>query len=146
MFLYIFLSLVCGAIGVASWLVNLSLAERIGALQGSFINHVVGSLGAGLLLLAFPAAMQPFFQLAALPWWTLIGGLLGVTIVMALNSLLPRSALLASSLLLFLGQWVGGLLLDHYSGFPLPAPRILGGLLIAGGLLLNQYLSVRQSN
>lgn len=146
MLLYLFLSLVCGAIGVVSWLLNLTLARRIGALQGSFVNHLVGTCGAALLFIAVPAAVQPLYHLEQLPWWTLIGGMIGVLVVMTLNRLLPRTALLASSLLLFLGQWVGGLLFDHYSGVALPWTRIFGGLLIAGGLLLNQYISQRHAN
>ncbi len=143
MLTYLLLSLASGAIGVLSWLINLSLARRIGALQGSFINHVVGSAAAALLFLAVPAALHPFTELGSLPWWTLTGGSLGVLVVMSLNHLLPRTALLASSLLLFLGQWIGGLLLDYYCAFPLPWPRVLGGLLIACGLLLNQSITLR---
>ena len=55
--MYILLAIVTGTITVVSRVVNAALATRIGSLRGSFVNHIVGALFAGLPLAVGVLAM-----------------------------------------------------------------------------------------
>jgi transporter family-2 protein len=93
------------------------------------------------LFLILPSPLPSAKALAEMPWWAPIGGLVGAVQVYAGLTLVNRIGA---------GQFVGltvsaaliaSLLIDHFGllrvdSHPLNAPRIIGGVLLIGGVSL----------
>lgn len=126
---------------VVSRVINAGLSERIGGMQGSFINHLVGlpiTVAAVLLL----GRSEPLFTGVSLhpSVWAFTGGLLGVTVVYLCNRVVPHVSSFRFTLLGFVGQIAAGLVIDRLSGQPSSETMILGTVLIALGLAANMLL------
>lgn len=130
---------------VVSRVINAGLSERIGGMQGSFINHLVGlpiTVAAVLLL----GRSEPLFTGVSLhpSVWAFTGGLLGVTVVYLCNRVVPHVSSFRFTLLGFVGQIAAGLVIDRLSGQPSSETMILGTVLIALGLAANMLLDRRR--
>ncbi len=119
--------------------VNSTLRGTVGhPLWATIISFSVGALSAGLLLLVLrvPAPLE----LPPLGWkW--LGGTLGVIYVCLSLLLAPRLGAASLVATVVAGQLVASLVLDHFGwlGFPqhlVTAPRLLGAILLAGGVWL----------
>ncbi len=136
------LTVINGACEAASRLANAVLAMSTGALAGSGINHLVGSLTATVVLLAGIGITT--WTVPDLAWFYFAGGCIGVLVVAANNYAVPRIGAVLSSMLLVAAQLIGSVVLDHYGvlgGVPVPVSplRVLGiGLLLGGALLTLQ--------
>lgn len=142
------LSLLSGVSVVLSRTVNAGLSAHIGALQGSFVNHLVGLPVTVAVFLAFgtgePAASTP---LTAADAWIFFGGVLGVVVVLLLNLTVPKLQSVNLTLLTFVGQVFTGVALDAWTGRSGAAATFYGGLVVALGLLaglLAEYVQKRQ--
>jgi transporter family-2 protein len=124
--------------------VNTQLRSTVGTpLVAAFVSFSVGT--ALLAVIVAGSRMEvPIARLARMPWWMWAGGLLGVFIVSTNIVVAPR---LGAALLLSLaitGQLAASLVLDHYGAFgfpvhPISAGRIVGALLLVGGVVLVRY-------
>ena len=77
----------------------------------------------------------------ALPWWTWIGGLYGAIFVVSAAWGVPRLGVALTVILMVAGQILISVLLDHFGALgvpkqPLNLTRLLGVLLVFGGVLL----------
>jgi len=128
-----------GIVGALSRLVNASLATYTGSLSGSFINHVVGTVTAGGLLVA--GVRTGVLQWGGLPWYYWIGGCMGVFVVAASNYAVPRIGAVLLGMLLLAAQLIASAGLDHFGllgGSPIELSwmRVLGlAVLLAGAAL-----------
>ena len=122
--------------------VNSTLREAVGnAGVAALISFVIGSAGLLVFLLLTRAPWPDRAQLAAGPAWAWLGGLLGAFYVVSTILVGPRLGAAALLALIVLGQLVTSLLVDHFGwlGFPehpLTPLRLLGALLLFGGMLL----------
>jgi bacterial/archaeal transporter family-2 protein len=78
---------------------------------------------------------------AAAPWWTWTGGVLGASYVLVATVVGPRLGASAFVALVVVGQLLSALLVDHYGwiGFPqhpITLARATGGVLLLCGALL----------
>lgn len=133
------LATINGLFTVFSRMVNASLATAVGSLRGSFVNHLVGTVGAGFLLLV--GLQIDMAQLATIPWIYFIGGCLGVLIVAASNYAVRHIGAALFAMLLLAGQLLTSAFIDHYSllgnvRIPITPARIAGIILLLGGALL----------
>ncbi|MDO5424841.1 MAG: DMT family transporter [Eubacteriales bacterium] len=138
--LYVLLSTAAGLTVVLSRTVNARLADRIGALQGSLVNHLIGLPVCLLLAFSIPetAAPGPF----RLRIWC--GGILGVGTVALCNFLVPKIPAYRLTLLSFCGQFFCGVLLDLLGGSTLNEREFFAGLLVAAGVAVNQVSEIRR--
>ncbi len=122
--------------------VNSGLRERTGhAVTAAFISFFIGGtvLGAYLLILR-PALVSPEFMVRG-PWWIWLGGIIGAAYV-ATSAAYGRDLGAGAWLgLTITGQLLASILLDHFGliGFtphPLNGPRLLGALMLIGGVAL----------
>lgn len=123
--------------------VNTRLKASVGSpLLASCISFLVGTLalvGATLLATGLP---YPQLGLAAdRPWWTFLGGVLGVFVLTGNILLFPRVGGVQTVVLPIVGQVVMGLAIDTFGLFdsphlPLTLSRGLGGLIVLLGALL----------
>ncbi|NBC86993.1 MAG: hypothetical protein GVY25_12460 [Bacteroidetes bacterium] len=131
-----FLALLNGVIGSLSRLVNASLAVFAGSLRGSLINHIVGTVVAGGLLVV--GVRTGVLQFGGLPWYYWIGGCMGVFVVAASNYAVPRIGAVLLGMLLLAAQLITSAGLDHFgllggSPIALSWTRIAGLALVLTG-------------
>ncbi|RNB82390.1 DMT family transporter [Brevibacillus fluminis] len=138
--LYISLALIIGVLIIFSMIINSHLARRIGVLQGTWINYLVGLAGSAVLLFAVGDGLV----IAGIPWeiipfWAYFGGAVGVLIVALSNIVIPTIPAIYSTLLMFVGQLFASMLIDYTVGHPITVGKIVGGLLILGSMLYNFF-------
>lgn len=127
-----------GVTNVLSRTVNARLSHHAGALDGSFINHLVGlplSVLA-MLLLGRSEVFPGFFPQV----WMYVGGTLGVTTVLLLNVIVPKLPAFQVTMLTFAAEVFAGVALDLLIGTDISGRTFTGGLIIAGGMGLNMLL------
>ena len=79
--------------------------------------------------------------LVTLPWWTVLGGMIGVGIVAGAAALAPLTGAALFFVCLVGGQLIGAALADHFGAFGLPIrelsmTRVAGLLLVFFGAVL----------
>ncbi|MNJ34898.1 Inner membrane protein YdcZ [compost metagenome] len=120
---------------------NARLAGALASpVNAAFVSFLVGTAALGVLALTLQA--RPDAAAArALPWWTWIGGLYGAIFVVSAAWGVPRLGVALTVILMVAGQILISVLLDHFGALgvpkqPLNLTRVLGVLLVFGGVLL----------
>jgi transporter family-2 protein len=143
--LYIILAVLCGCITIISMIVNSHLAKKIGTLQGTLINYIVGLTTTILLMIIVKSSISlPYSSFSKIPWWAFLGGLLGVVVVSSSNIVLPKIPTIYTTLLIFIGQLFTGILIDYFRVGFVSKGKIIGGLLILLGLLYNSNVEKKE--
>ncbi|QQO08685.1 DMT family transporter [Breznakiella homolactica] len=132
------LSFGAGISVVLSRTVNARLAEKVGALRGSLVNHLVG-LPVTVIIAVFAArAVFPAADpVISPPPWIYFGGALGVISVLLCNLTVPRISAFLLTVLTFVGQVFTGILLDSVTGGGYSNATFAGGITIAAGIAVN---------
>jgi transporter family-2 protein len=135
------------ALGVGVGLVfqvgmNITLRGALASpMLAALISFLVGSLALLLFVLGSSTQWPSRAQLGTVPAWAWFGGVLGAFYVASSIVLGPRLGAAALLALIVLGQLLASLVLDHYGllGFaqhPISLTRVLGAILLFGGVLL----------
>lgn len=134
----VILSFASGVTVVLSRTYNAKLSENIGALQGSFINHIVG-LPVTIFILFLLGRTEPIFTDFSISsnYWIYFGGILGVLVVSLFNIAVPKTSAFHLTLLSFIGQIFTGILLDLITKQGYSQATFYGGLLISLGIGIN---------
>ena len=112
-FYAILLSVAAGVCNVLSRSVNAVLANEIGVLQGSLINHIAGlPVCVVVLFLLGRNELNTAFTFHRSTLWIYIGGAFGVIAVLLYNIVVPKVPAFYVTLLAFIGQVFAGLLID----------------------------------
>lgn len=134
--------------------VNTRLRLSVGSpLLASLLSFTVGTVALAAATLVATGRAYPELGLAAgSPWWTFIGGMLGVFVLTGNILLFPRIGGVQTVVLPIAGQVLMGLAIDAFGIFgsavvPLSVSRIAGGLAVLLGVLLvvNVFQSRAQS-
>lgn len=142
----------------ASWMIPLIIlggalqtcgAAMNGQLNKSMVNPWLASTVSFAVITFFftalffmmPHPLPTSHDLAAMPWWAVIGGLVGAVQVFAGLTLVNRVGAGPFVALTVTAALIASLVVDHFGWFrmdhhPLNAWRILGGLLLVGGVSL----------
>lgn len=121
---------------------NSTLRGAVGKpVMAALISFAVGSAALLVFLLLTRTPWPDRAHLSAAPAWAWIGGLLGAFYVVSTIMVGPRLGAAALLALIVLGQLLTSLLVDNFGwlGFPeqpLTLLRVLGALLLFGGVLL----------
>lgn len=135
------LSLGAGVTVVLSRTVNARLSERIGPLQGSFMNHVVGLPVAVAMLFIWGRKDQIFDGFVFSPdIWIYWGGIMGVIAVMLFNINVPKVPAFRLTLLSFIGQLSAGIALDILTKKGYSEASFIAGLLVSAGIGANMLI------
>ncbi len=132
------LSFAGGVTVVLSRTVNAGLSERTGAMQGSFVNHIVGlpvTIGA-LFLWGKNDPVCTGFSFSS-NGWIYFGGVLGVFVVLLFNITVPKTPAFRLTLLSFIGQIFTGIALDLITKQGYTGVTFFGGMLVAAGVAGN---------
>jgi transporter family-2 protein len=141
--------LVAAGSGVAMALqgsLNAALGKVAGLWETTFIVHATGLVLAAALVFAFRVGDGSVFTKA--PWYTYLGGFIGVMIIYAVARSIPLVGVAGATTAIILGQVCTAALIDYFGLFglekiPFNWYRILGALAMAGGawLMLRRQLS-----
>jgi len=127
---------------------NAKLADLTSVRVGTFYNYLIG------LLVAIPVffilgtqetAFVAFSELSFSPsWYIYLGGVLGVCVVLLSNITAVKISAFYLVLLIFVGQVFTGVLIDAVIDRELSARILVGGILVAIGLIVNLILDNRR--
>ena len=142
--LYIIFAFFSGFMTIVSMIINSKLAMRIGIFQGILINYLVGLLFSIIVLLFNYKSIDFSVDiLYYIPLWACLGGAVGVVCISINNIVIPKIGAIYSTLLIFIGQLSMGLAIDSLVGNPISKGKVIGGLLILGGMVYNSYIDKR---
>jgi bacterial/archaeal transporter family-2 protein len=138
---YVLFALLAGAMLPLQFGINAQLAEWVGgSLRAALVSFVVGAVA--LFFAALTTVRDGWPERAGdAPWWIWIGGLLGAFYVLGSIVTAPKLGAATLVALILAGQAIASLLVDHFGwvGFeehPITAVRVVGVLLLAGGVAL----------
>ena len=123
--------------------INAAVARGLGSPIAAAVVSVSITLLCLLATLPFTGGTLRPAALAALPWWSVLGGMIGILIVAGSAALVPLTGAALFVVCLVGGQLLGAAVADHVGAFglperPLTAPRALGLALVALGAVLVQ--------
>ncbi|NLY11141.1 MAG: DMT family transporter [Firmicutes bacterium] len=120
---------------------NTALGKITGLLEATFLVHIIGSIFAFLLLLV-GLGEKKFDMLLKAPWYTYLGGILGVGIVYLVVFSINKIGVASATTAIIVGQVSMAMVADHFGLFGLESVPFnywkIGGLLLlaAGAWLL----------
>ena len=143
----IFLAVTAGSLVILSMMVNSQLSLRIGIFHGVRRNYLVGFICSMILLAFVNFSFSETFQAVRTvnPVFIFGGGICGVLIVAGSNKILPKIPVIYTTLLIFCGQAVAGLIIDYIITGDFPLNKVLGVLVIASGLFVNMLLEKKST-
>jgi transporter family-2 protein len=124
--------------------VNSQLRMGVGnPLLAALISFAVGTIALLGLNIALRVPLPTSEAATRFPWWHWVGGLLGAAYIYLAIVLAPRLGAATLVAAIVTGQMMASLILDHYGwvGFPqqpITSTRVVGALLVIGGVLLIQ--------
>ncbi len=136
--------LIAAGSGVAMALqgsLNAALGKIIGLIETTFIVHLVGLMVVFLLLFVFRLGDGDWHRYAEAPWYTYLGGILGVLIVYLVARSIPPLGVAVATTAIIVGQVMTACLVDHLGLFGLEKAsftwyRVTGTALMASGAFL----------
>jgi transporter family-2 protein len=135
-----------GVTVVIGRIINSSLAEKIGTLQGTLINYLVGLFFSVLFLFLTSKSLTISTPtITGIPVWAYFGGAVGVAVVLLCNYITPRISTFYSTLLMFVGQLFVGIILDYIILKDLSIGKLIGGILVLTGLIYNLRVDKKQT-
>ena len=144
--LFYFLLVFIAGIGVTLQLgVNSQLRQVVGSpVLSALVSFLVGTSALLLYVLATARNTLPAWEtFRGIAWWKYAGGMLGAFYITTVIIAAPRIGAANVLALIVAGQLLAALACDHFGwiGFtvqPVTVYRVLGALLIMGGVLLMQ--------
>ncbi len=121
--------------------VNSRLGRAVGGVQAASISFLVGTIALLLIAALAHGGLGAYTKAKGVPWWALIGGLLGavyVTVAILTVRTLGASSLTAA---VITGQVVISVTIDRFGLLgiarqPIGAQRIVGLVLLVAGVVL----------
>lgn len=137
--LFIGLAVVVGISGGLQVLVNSNLNKTADLPLTTLVVNVVAS--AAVLIIYFIFSRQSFTVLKNADWYSFLGGLLGVIIVMGSTYLIQKLGLSVTSSIIIVSQLTFAMAADHFgflgiSAIPADTSRIIALLLMVIGIYL----------
>lgn len=120
---------------------NTQLSKVLGRVEAGVVVQAVGLLTAGFLLFALRLGTADWRKLAGAPWYTLLGGVLGVGIVFAVVVAMSRLGIATATTAILVAQILTAAVIDHFGLFgveriPFGGRDLLGVALFAVGARL----------
>ncbi|NMD43008.1 MAG: DMT family transporter [Firmicutes bacterium] len=141
----IFALIIAAIAGIAMALqgsLNTALGKIIGMLETTFVVHAVGIAVIAAALYLFRLGSGSLALLQDAPWYTYLGGVLGVLIIFGVTVSISRAGVANATTAIIIGQLVTALIVDQCGLFglekiPFTLWKGLGlALLAAGGYLM----------
>ena len=135
------LAMIGGFLTTLSMLVNSTLGKKIGLMQSTLMNYLVGLFGSLIVLLFLGTQTKVSVEIITnLPFYIFTGGILGVIVVYSSNIIIPKIPVVYSSLLLFIGQIIAGIVIDFIIFGSVELNKVIGAIIISIGIVYNSKL------
>lgn len=136
-------SIVAGLFIATMVRLNATLGEYVGPLESSFVVHAVGTALATLLILP-RVSVKRLRAIQSTPRKLFVGGVLGVTLVMVANIVVPHLGVALTLCVSVAANLAFSTVADHFGLFGLPvfpvsSRRLLGLVLVVTGVVLVAY-------
>lgn len=138
------IALIAGVSMALQGSLNTALGKIIGLLEATFVVHLIGIAALVALLFVFRLGHGNLGRFGAAPWYTYLGGILGVVIIYAVVASISKLGVAVTTTAIIVGQVSTALLIDHFGLFglreiPFTWWKLLGVLFMATGakLMLN---------
>lgn len=137
----VMLALLAGVSIVISRSINALLAEKIGALSGSFFNYATGLIASVVFLLLFGLSTLSSVSLLqdSGNMILLLGGVIGVINIILPNRIVSLIPPLQLTLIVFTAQLASGMLLDYFLLDLFSIRKLIGCSIVVIGLLIHTY-------
>jgi len=141
-YLLVILAVISGAVLPVQASLNAKMGKAVGdPVYAALISFVIGSAGLLIYALLTKVDLAQISQASSVNWAVWTAGLMGAFYVAAVIILIPKIGAALTFGLVVTGQLSLSLLMDHYgllglAVHPINWPRIIGILLIIGGVLL----------
>jgi len=132
--MYYILAFIAGTLTIISMVTNSTLASYVGTAQSTFVNFITGLLVSLVMFFFFNNQSLTFISF---PLWALLGGFLAVFIVIITNLVIPKIPAIYTSLLIFVGQLLTGIIIDFLVNHSVNSNKIIGVSIIVLGLFFN---------
>lgn len=141
---YLLAACAIGAAFAAQPGINAAAAKILGSPFPAAVLSVSITLLASTIIMIAGRTTPSWDMIAHLPWWVIIGGLIGVLVVGGGAAIVPATGAAIFFVCLIAGQLVGSILFDHIGAFGLPVreitlTRMTGVLLTFLGVILVRY-------
>ncbi|WP_330206399.1 DMT family transporter [Pseudomonas sp. AM14(2022)] len=149
---FLLLAAFAGAVVPFQSAINSNLARGLGhPLWATLASLLVSALVLLPVILALRLPLPSLGFISKAPLWMWAGGAFGVCFVALAVMLLPKLGASGFVALALAGQVIASMLLDHFGLFglvekQLTASRVLGALLLIGGVVLIQFGGVFERN
>lgn len=115
---------------------NSALGRVAGLWEATFLVHIVGMVVSGIAVI--PLGTGSFGKVIAAPWYTWLGGAIGVLIIYAVAKSIPKIGAASATTAIIVGQVGTACLLDHLGIFgleklPFSWTKAVGVVLLAAG-------------
>lgn len=114
--------MVAAAAGIAMAVqgsLNAVLSKSVGLLETTFIVHLLGTVVVLLAFFVFRLGAGDLSMWKEAPWYTYLGGGLGVMIVFTVAFALPRAGVANATTAIIVGQVTMAMVIDHFGLFGL---------------------------
>ena len=138
------LSFASGVTRTVARMLNAQLGTRIGVIESTFFNFIVG-LTCSVIFLLFTRGLRSIKVLLSghIPLWAYCGGVIGVIFVVLSNIITPRISAFSMNLLIFVGQIATGISIDAFVRGEFHLGSLVGGCFIFVGLIINLTIDRR---
>ncbi|BCN29452.1 DMT family transporter [Anaeromicropila herbilytica] len=135
LFIYLLAAAGSGITIVLARIINSKLAEKIGTLQGTLINYIVGLIVSILcFFVSKESSLITISRYHSVPIWAYFGGIVGVITILSSNYITPRISSFYLTLLIFIGQLFVGIAIDYFILQELSLGKLIGGIFVVLGL------------
>ncbi|MEM7719019.1 MAG: DMT family transporter [Pseudomonadota bacterium] len=144
--LSLLVAVLIGAAFACQPVINAVASKMLGAPWPATVISVAITLTASVGVMLVTRTTPSLSDVTTLPWWIVLGGLIGVLIVGGGAAIVPITGAALFFVCLIAGQLLGSVLLDHYGAFGLAVREISPTRLLGVGLTFAGILLVRFSN
>jgi transporter family-2 protein len=141
--MYYIFAFTAGALTLVSMITNSNLSKYVGTAQSTLVNFASGLIVSIILYFFWN---KQAFQFINFPLWALLGGFLGVFIVIISNIVIPKIPTIYTTLLIFIGQLLTGILIDFLLTKTFNIYKLIGASLIVIGLFYNFMVDKKINN
>lgn len=141
---YITIAIMIGASLALQPPINVVMARTLGSpLLAASISISISFIFVLLIWLTWGKGAGDLTQVKALPWWVVVGGIIGVVVVVGSIIVAPVLGIVLFFICVVAGQLLGSTLIDQFGAFgmqvkPINIKKLLGISLVLAGAVLVQ--------
>lgn len=113
------LALISGILMAVQGSLNTALSKVVGIWEATFVVHATGTLVLIVVLFLFKIGRGHLGQLAQAPWYSYLGGIVGVFIIYLVAASIPEVGVANATTAIIVGQVLTAVIIDHFGIFGL---------------------------